>query len=864
MNAEIIFSSETSSITRFRATEGQTSKQCFVTFSVFGSRSLRSKVGGTDPLLREGYDVFCVQTDSDDWHQSIFPSGIELLGSILEKDYEAAFGYGSSMGGHGAILYAKILKLKSVLALSPQYTISESFDQRWYESDQKIKYVYTMDDALDYDGDIVIYYDPFDTDAEHVELFLNNFKSSKIVNNPVKFGSHPVVHYFHDAGKLKELLLAFPKGQYTFNQTIDLKNNKTYLSQLSNHLLDNNKFTSAKTTILKALELGDETHSSYRRASDVFKKLDDFEEAIKYAKKAIAARNNNNDSHMRHTEHLADLTQLNGDNDGAKAIVEKLISESPNRTSAYLCKANLCMKMEKFDEAKAAALKAIELGDERHSTFRYASNALHNMKRYEEAIPFAVKAIAANDNSEDSRLNHTEHLANLKQLNGDNNGAKAIVDELINESPTRTSAYLSKANLCMRMDQFAEAKSAALKAIELGDERHSTFRHVSNALNRMTRYEEAIPFAVKAIAANDNTDDSRMSHTEHLANLKQLNGDIVGASAIVDKLISESPTRTSAYLSKANLCMRMDQFEEAQSAALKAIELGDERHTTFRHVSNALNRMKRYGEAIPFAVKAAAANDNSDVSRASHMEHLADLKQLNGDNDGAKAIVDELIIESPNRTSAHLSKANLCMKLGLFEEAKSAALKAIELGDERNTTFRYASNAFNKMKLYEKAIPFAKKAVAANDNSATSRANHMEHLAYMMKFSGDNWGAKAKMNELIGASPERISAYMIKASICMEMSHLQEAHFAIMKAIELGDVRNTTYRHASNLLNRMKIFDEAVIYATKAVSAHDNSDDSRKQHMEHLAKMVDKLKDQLPGLEAANDAVITQKAASGS
>ena len=58
------------------------------------------------------------------------------------------------MGAFGAILYSSRLRLNSILALSPQYTISDSFDQRWSQYDKKITWNYRMHNAIDYEGDI--------------------------------------------------------------------------------------------------------------------------------------------------------------------------------------------------------------------------------------------------------------------------------------------------------------------------------------------------------------------------------------------------------------------------------------------------------------------------------------------------------------------------------------------------------------------------------------------------------------------------------------------------------------------------------------------------------------------------------------
>ena len=70
------------------------------------------------------------------------------------------------------------------------------------------------------------------------------------------------------------------------------------------------------------------------------------------------------------------------------------------------------------------------------------------------------------------------------------------------------------------------------------------------------------------------------------------------------------------------------------------------------------------------------------------------------------------------------------------EEAKAAIQRSIELGDERHSAYRQASNISHRLKESDDAIAFAKQAVDAKDNNDTSRANHKEHLANLLRIAG--------------------------------------------------------------------------------------------------------------------------------
>ena len=406
-----------SSIKVFFADSKTRSKECFVLFSSWGGRSLCNKIGGTDPLLREGYDVICVQSNCDDWHQNISINGIDKLRDFLEKKYSVAKGYGSSMGGFGAIAYAHRLNLKAVLALSPQYTISESFDKRWSRENQNILWHQTADMAANFSGVIRLVYDPLNLDAKHAELLRENFREASIFCYEIKFGSHPTTQYFDDGGVLKKLLLSFANDDFEI-PSVERKINKTYLWQLSAHLARKSKLRWAKAAVQRSIELGEERHSVCRQASNISHRLKEIDDAITFAKKAVNAKDNNDTSRADHIEHLANMLRIGGKLDDALSAVDELLRADENRFSGYTVKADILLDMQQVDEAKAAIQRSIELGDDRHAAYRQASDLSHRLKEIDDAIKFAKQAVTAKDNDDISRANHKEHLANMLRIAG--------------------------------------------------------------------------------------------------------------------------------------------------------------------------------------------------------------------------------------------------------------------------------------------------------------------------------------------------------------------------------------------------------------------------------------------------------------
>ncbi|WP_321446881.1 tetratricopeptide repeat protein [uncultured Cohaesibacter sp.] len=611
MDALSIYMDERSSITAFFADKHTKSSVCFVIFSSWSGRALNSKIGGTDPLLREGFDVVCVQTNCDDWHQNIYPIGLEKLKKYLDENYSVVKGYGSSMGGFGAILYAEILNFKSVLALSPQYTISEHFDRRWKYCDNKIVWKYTMDSSCQFDGEIHVFYDPYDLDARHFQLIYNNFKNSKVYGHKVNFGSHPTTYYFNDAGKLKELLVSFAHDRCAI-PTIDKRNNITYIKTLAAEAMKRNKKKLAKTLVLKAIDLGDERHSTYRQASNIHSYFGEFDSAVRYALKAVEANDNNAISLSNHMEHLANMLRLTGDLKAALEKIDSVLDQNPDRFTAYIIKANILLAMQNLKKAKSLVLEAIEYGDDRHSTYRLASNLCSRMRDFEGSVVYAKKALEAKDNTDISRISHLEHLANMLGRTGDLDIALEKVDSVLFLAPDRFSAHIIKANILLARQKVEEAKNLVLRAIELGDDRHSTFRQASNICKRLGDTKSSVFFAKKAIEAKNNTEESRKNHTEHLANLLSESGEYNAALRVIEEVLFQDENRSSACLVKANILLGMGALEEdALWLVEKAIFSGDRRPSTYRKASELCRRIDDDEGAEMFAKKAIEAQDNN-------------------------------------------------------------------------------------------------------------------------------------------------------------------------------------------------------------------------------------------------------------
>ena len=111
------------------------SQTLFVTFSNFrGAPSLEDDGFGQDILNKMGIPAINIVTAGNTWFQS--PEVFDLAQTVLKtrSKFAKSVGYGSSMGGYGAMMLSNLLRLDATLTLSPQYSIQPEKvqgDSRW-------------------------------------------------------------------------------------------------------------------------------------------------------------------------------------------------------------------------------------------------------------------------------------------------------------------------------------------------------------------------------------------------------------------------------------------------------------------------------------------------------------------------------------------------------------------------------------------------------------------------------------------------------------------------------------------------------------------------------------------------------------
>lgn len=265
----------------------------FTPFGIAGAVLLDGAGYAGELLLRNDFDVVAFKSTKNLWYQNLSQETIAAVDQFIATratPYVKRVGYGSSMGGYAVIQFSRSLKLDVVLALSPQFEIDKSYDQRWQAVAKLIDFQHRIDSsAIAVDCKYFVAYDPGTIDLCHVEKLRELIVEERLVEIPTPYSGHPAGHYLAETGLIQDLVISVLKNGTVEHIAISKhrRRSKTYLYELSKRLASQNKQKSALIAIDKAIAIESNVPLFHLQRSVILDKLNLREAALLAIDKAI-------------------------------------------------------------------------------------------------------------------------------------------------------------------------------------------------------------------------------------------------------------------------------------------------------------------------------------------------------------------------------------------------------------------------------------------------------------------------------------------------------------------------------------------------------------------------------------------------
>lgn len=202
---EVIFENDGCRIDFHRTTTSP--RGLIYTFTPFMFSRLSDEGFGVNFLLREGFDVVAIKSITDSWFQDVPPEAVQLAAE-LSSTYQYVVNYGSSMGGFAAFAFANIFGARHIIALSPQFSIRDSFDKRWAEQAKAVSAWNFEISEQSCRGcqATVIYDDRLKLDFLQVQKLVSEIPSCEVKELRVPFSGHPSSQFLKDVGLLADVI----------------------------------------------------------------------------------------------------------------------------------------------------------------------------------------------------------------------------------------------------------------------------------------------------------------------------------------------------------------------------------------------------------------------------------------------------------------------------------------------------------------------------------------------------------------------------------------------------------------------------------------------------------------------------------
>lgn len=191
-----------------RQTPAGTSQNWVITFDHHSIGEGFDRLGfGEDFLFANGISAIHVLGRGNDWYQ--YDDIFDAMAKVREATAGATrkITYGSSMGGYAAVRLADAVGADGVLALSPQWSTNPSrasWEDRWPQDAHRVRWIDTIDGALQCRARPVLVYDPHVAlDRRHVTQ-ISGETSSVLV--PVPYSGHPASTFLGEVSLLRPLL----------------------------------------------------------------------------------------------------------------------------------------------------------------------------------------------------------------------------------------------------------------------------------------------------------------------------------------------------------------------------------------------------------------------------------------------------------------------------------------------------------------------------------------------------------------------------------------------------------------------------------------------------------------------------------
>jgi tetratricopeptide (TPR) repeat protein len=418
----------------------------------------------------------------------------------------------------------------------------------------------------------------------------------------------------------------------------------------------------------------------------------------------------------------------------ALAVFDQAVEIDATNPDLWSDRSIVLLNLQRNEEALASADKAIQIQSNHPYALANRGDALFALNRQDEAIAAYQQAQMAAPDYPYPFIRHGDVLRFLEQY------ADAIepYDQAIAIDRRNSDAWAGKGYALNGLGQSTEALAAFDRAVEANPNSVYALSGRAALLDVLGRHEAALAATEQVLAIDPTYFDGWLTKSSTLLKLRRLDEAIEAADRAIELSPDNPIFQAEAWTRKANAVYESGRLEESLPVYQKVIELYPEGDVGWSNLSELLNRLKRYAEALEAANKALEIRETQSGWNQQG-NALAGLRRY----DEAIEAFDQVLSLNPDYHYAWVSKGNAFQQLGQYQEAvesynRALAIQPIDrkLQDQTDqfSTLNQKGNALLQLQQYEQALEAFEQSVAIKPDFADAWFNQGRALTALQRY----------------------------------------------------------------------------------------------------------------------------------
>ena len=496
-------------------------------------------------------------------------------------------------------------------------------------------------------------------------------------------------------------------------------------------------YTSEKNAYKKVIELRDEYLEAYKTLCVILLKLNDFEEAIKYASKA---------GEIDTEDYIYDFIigtsyMKNKEFDKALAPLLSALEKSPENISTINSLGTCYMAMGKAEDAIKTYQKAIELDSKNAMAYFNIGSAYQNQQNHELACEYLEKA--ANIEEDESFLAALA-LSEIK-LNRYERALKHY-KQLAMLCPGRESYKYNIVTCYEALGEYQIAIKMLEEIVYVNPKYILPAQKLANLYIKTNDLIKAKDIYDKILLKNNVTADILHQY----AILSSSLCDTDTAEKMLKKVIRMNPELAKAHKDLGIIYLNKRLFDYADEEFKEAMRLQPNDFEIIFEYGNFLYSISKNKEAEVYYAEALEIEPNNVLA----LTFMALNKLILNELDESKKYIMKALKNQPNHEYVLFCTGRILYARGEYEDAKTYLIRAVELNPDIETQNTLALTYF-ALEEYQLALNIFQNILTKSPNSISV----LMDIARCQEALGENDNALETLDKLIEIFPDYEDAH---------------------------------------------------------------------------------------------------------